>query len=606
MIPLFYRYAQEFGPGEIEIYGGGGHKTPDGKDGVGTFGAFVQYLGARPNLAEARPKYCLWQCESPRKSEGISCCQDGRKDLSHFIKISDTRHDRHSRLAGGAEDITLLCQGTVSRIAAFERTVQIWPGPKVVLFAVYNVTVANQATAFTELAMILVASQTWNNTLVHALVINERPPSAGEKQGGDIWADFFRFQLNKMSQIPIQKWGPELRQAETVFRDGFRLGFYPINAMRNFVMDRAETNWVFPLDMDFIPNPQLYWQLRLMLVPRATAVDKVALVVPHFSMKTHGELPQSTLAMRQQIITGNVYPFMAPRTLLGHEFDRFEAEEACSRYQKLTCGPKGVNRTGYAAWWNATRRNLTGFLYQGSADDYYTRGTEQEQKKTKQHSYEPFVVIQRQSKNGLRLPRYPEEYVGRYRNKVAWIDTLMAQHYHFFVTFPGFLIHRDHKIASLVPHLHSQMHAFHGNARPSYIARYHMEPPVPPLAAGAIAGSNTGLGWKTKRGIEEVMHDGERNAAVGGSKNAAGATYDARSAVSQVATACFAEGLNGDAGPGWVAYFMIGAISGAICLFSAQCFSRQRGLQSSKVKTPRGDQNGDRSVFIQPARGRMF
>ena len=35
------------------------------------------------------------------------------------------------------------------------------------------------------------------------------------------------------------------------------LALYPVNALRNLVVDQARTNWVLPLDADFVPSAGL-------------------------------------------------------------------------------------------------------------------------------------------------------------------------------------------------------------------------------------------------------------------------------------------------------------------------------------------------------------
>jgi hypothetical protein len=59
--------------------------------------------------------------------------------------------------------------------------------------------------------------------------------------------------------------------------------------------------------------------------------------------------------------------------------------------------------------------------------------------------WEPYVIVRRFEPDGRQLPRYPEEYIGRYKNKVDWVTTLRSQNYHFVQLYQEFLVHVPHK-----------------------------------------------------------------------------------------------------------------------------------------------------------------
>lgn len=74
--------------------------------------------------------------------------------------------------------------------------------------------------------------------------------------------------------------------------------------------------------------------------------------------------------------------------------------------------------------------------------------------------YEPFVVVRRVEARGLVLPRYREEFVGRYKNKVAWITALRAHRYQFQLMLSDFVVHVPHAVSNqATPQMHSHLQA---------------------------------------------------------------------------------------------------------------------------------------------------
>lgn len=62
--------------------------------------------------------------------------------------------------------------------------------------------------------------------------------------------------------------------------------------------------------------------------------------------------------------------------------------------------------------------------------------------------YEPFVVVRRVEANGRTLPRYGEQYVGRFKNKISFITQLRGNHYRFYTVRQEFLTHVPHAITN--------------------------------------------------------------------------------------------------------------------------------------------------------------
>ena len=62
--------------------------------------------------------------------------------------------------------------------------------------------------------------------------------------------------------------------------------------------------------------------------------------------------------------------------------------------------------------------------------------------------YEPFVVVKRVEANGVTLPRYGEQYVGRFKNKISFVTQLRGNHYRFYTLRQEFLTHIPHPISN--------------------------------------------------------------------------------------------------------------------------------------------------------------
>ena len=173
-----------------------------------------------------KPKqYCLWQCAANE------CCPGGQVDRSYFPVVRDSRAKMD--LSGGATNVTLVTQATVDRVAAFDTLAKLWPGPKVVAFVVYNFTgYPEQHKTHDRLLEVKEASQKWDNTLVVVLVANHLGQLAGTGAIDDYTA--------------------------AMRGSGKTLTLYPINTLRNLVVDLSETNWVLPVDVDFVVSETLF------------------------------------------------------------------------------------------------------------------------------------------------------------------------------------------------------------------------------------------------------------------------------------------------------------------------------------------------------------
>lgn len=361
-------------------------------------------------------KYCLWQCGENQ------CCDAGARTFdAGFIVIADST--KQGRFPGGAVDdggseVTLVTQGTADRVKMFDAQAARWPGPKVVLFGVYNHTPTSARRAAAELAMIRVASRRWVNTRVIALLITYRPGAEPDK-------------YSPLMSDP-------------------KLGLYPINTLRNVAIDQARTNWVFPLDIDFLPTSSLYHRFVKYHLPRLASVSKPAAVVPHFeALAAPAAGPSATSSiqsggpaddfatLRDHILRGITVPFHTETSLLIPELD------GVTEYSRAW--PQGVAATNYSRWYYSSALGQRGFFRVYPTWNPYEYTV---------RYWEPYLFVQRYQAGDRTgrphtvLPRYTEAYIGRFRNKVEFVASLRAARYNFYVLQQEFASHVPHNTTS--------------------------------------------------------------------------------------------------------------------------------------------------------------
>jgi hypothetical protein len=116
--------------------------------------------------------------------------------------------------------------------------------------------------------------------------------------------------------------------------------------------------------------------------------------------------------------------------LLPHINEYADAPSTCS--DAAGVWSFGIQTSDYHRWVKESQEGIEGMYPIRTAGPLYDK------------YYEPFVIVRRIEANGFALPRYKEEYVGRFKNKIAFVTTLRASYYKFFTLRKDFLVHVPH------------------------------------------------------------------------------------------------------------------------------------------------------------------
>jgi hypothetical protein len=376
------------------------------------------------------------------QSPSMPMLQKGHGDVEQTQSESQdesapsSRDEAPNRAAlAGALDITLVTHGTLDRLAAFAVIDAVWPGPKVAVFVVP--ALGKNSTAEEALVTLRAATQQWTNVRVVLCTLTAT-------------SDFFTKRMGSAT--------PEI----------------PINTLRNVGVDYAPTNYVFPLDMDFIPSRRLYAKLRRTYLPLLAHVDRAAVVLPHWetlkctktplvskkavAAETPAHraqtLPLTFNELDKQVRAGRAQPFhvrtdmVIPATLIG----AVAAAADCAHDTDDWLA--GVQASNYPRWYRDSLSQRDGVVPLPLAVRPHML-----------RNYEPFVIVRQVEADGTRLPRYQEEFVGRYKNKVAWVTTLRAHRYQFQLMLGEFVLHlphpvRDQSTPNMQRHFHTMERLF--------------------------------------------------------------------------------------------------------------------------------------------------
>ena len=169
---------------------------------------------------------------------------------------------------------------------------------------------------------------------------------------------------------------------------------YPINFMRNVALDNAQTEFVFLVDVDFIPDIGLFEHIKDDIKSLSMSTSRRALVVPAFESKQKDF----------------VFPASKDELLLMMQNNMIST----FHYQHW---PKGQEATNYDKW--------------AKTSESYTVEWEP--------SYEPFIIVRKD------VPKFDRRFVGYGWDKVSHIMEMAASGYEFIVLPNHFIIHLPHE-----------------------------------------------------------------------------------------------------------------------------------------------------------------
>ncbi|EDV19857.1 uncharacterized protein TRIADDRAFT_32796, partial [Trichoplax adhaerens] len=170
---------------------------------------------------------------------------------------------------------------------------------------------------------------------------------------------------------------------------------YPVNKLRNIALDYITTDYVFLLDIDFLPSHNSYQYLRYYFdfLSLQHNFNKAALIVPAFETQRYRvNFPESKERLIALLNKQELFTF---------------------RYHLYT---KAHSPTNYTKWQTAN-------------ETYQVQW---------QENFEPYIVV---TKN---VARYDERFIGFGWNKVSHIMELHARGYRFLVLPNVFIIHMPH------------------------------------------------------------------------------------------------------------------------------------------------------------------
>eukprot|EP00730_Choanoeca_flexa_P015015 TRINITY_DN6775_c0_g1_i1.p1 TRINITY_DN6775_c0_g1~~TRINITY_DN6775_c0_g1_i1.p1 ORF type:complete len:552 (+),score=108.42 TRINITY_DN6775_c0_g1_i1:169-1824(+) len=383
----------------------------------------------------ARTRYCIAQA-------GENQCGQYRwgSDDDWYIVAKDDLPPLSND--DGMGDITLISQGSFDRVDVFGMIGAAWSGPKVAVFAIYDVDDSDHAEALKQIDEIANAAKGWTNVKVIIYPVKVR---------SDYYTD--RYRKHDPSTRPL----------------------LPLNTMRNIAMDHARTNFVFTCDMDFVPSTTLYPKLTNYLLPKMAAIDRGVFVVPHWEAlecENSVRIPRDFATLRTYAQQGIVRPFhVTAKRLMPSTKEIKAAPSRCNAPSAVWSF--GVQTSNYNKWYRESMSGAQGMFplkTKGPSEDKY---------------WEPFVIVKRVEPSGARLPRYHEQYVGRYKNKISFITTLRGNHYHFYTLRQEFLTHVPHPTSNQsAPAMHEHlltMRKLHTEDRQKLYTHAWTQPPEPPL-----------------------------------------------------------------------------------------------------------------------------
>eukprot|EP00736_Rhodelphis_marinus_P014517 Rmarinus@m.25656 len=332
--------------------------------------------------------YCMRWC-------GEKCCDEAR--AGDFETLCDSLGEPST------DEVTLVTVGTYDRLQSFGYIAVEWTGPKVLVVYGSDYELEEEEELLTELQEAREKlCPTWSNALVLAYVAHG--------------PDEFSTEENTVLKYP-------------------RHPLIPINTLRNVAFDAARTRFVFPVDIDFVPSCSLRRTLKKLL-PVLGAIDMGAFVVPQFVAfvcDDKVEVPCRFEDMKAALEGGRIKPFHGENSQL--MLPRAMSSACAVRHYDAT----KLFQTNYYRWFIESQ-TMEGFY---PIDVHIPTDINDQHESAIDFAYEPYIVVSRVTL-GDPTPRYPEQFVGYYRNKIAWVTALRTQKFKFFTLLREFLTHVPH------------------------------------------------------------------------------------------------------------------------------------------------------------------
>jgi len=358
------------GPAEVDVYGGmragaGRDSPPDGGDDDAT-------TAVRDKRPERRRREVHREFKEPRphrqhvrrrepKATTRELAADLRNKLSFVEFDAHVWAPQHLQSSAASQDtVTIVTQCSVDRLPRLQAMADAWQGS---ISCAIHVPKDEEA-AVAALASIDHMYETISQTCKAKLsIVLYREPAHSERDERIAWA------------IPL----------------------YPINALRNAALQAAVTEYVFLLDIDFVPAPGAHSAIRAWAAEQQGTACTKALVVPAIEVRHGVPLPSSRDEVAQLMTDGDAEGFHT------------------TRY------PKGHQPTNFAQWLS---------LSQG--EEYsvnYALG------------FEPYVVARRS-----QVPRYDARFRGYGLNKVVHLYRMaLVDNFNFVVATEHFVAAPEHQ-----------------------------------------------------------------------------------------------------------------------------------------------------------------
>lgn len=358
------------------------------------------------------------------ESIGWKCCHVCTEDCFNVL-VDNTKSNTPET------DVTMVTLFDKSRLRAFDSLTRRWKGPLIALFVINDFNDTPRTKLHAELAIDRIKKMYQDQANLKLLVYHLKLSSSQNTVDG-------------FNQIIVK---------------GKRIPLIPLNSFRNVLLDQVKSQFVFLIDVDFIPSKGLYHHI-VENVKHLSQYDKSAFIVPHFQFsvcafasKTKQKIPSDFQRIYSNLKRGSIVPFHSKTYL--HDFPphivHFTPKASGCGSDNISekhLNPRGVNLTDYSTWARESRE-INGNLW-------FQIPSSSTQGRTDFERWEPYIITNMKTSEG-NLHRFNELFVGRFLNKVQWISSLRQKGYTFYTMNRHFLVHRPHRPSPFASSLKQQI-----------------------------------------------------------------------------------------------------------------------------------------------------